>query len=333
VANTFLEPVIYGRATGVSSLGLLVAALFWTWLWGALGLVLSTPLTVCLAALGKSVPGLRVFAILLGEEPPLAPNVRFYQRLLARDQDGAAAIVEASLEHEPREAVFDQVVIPAMALAERDRAADELDDREQAFVERVVSDLIDDLAETPATHPTGPVPAETDQGAGLENEHRAAALRVLGIAASDQAEMLVLRMLAQLLPPHACKLTILAAPESYLKLAETVAEADPELVIVSHLPPTGTTRARYLVRRLRARFADLPIVVGLWTGGDDAEVAERLASAGATRVATHLAEVRELILKPVQARPPEPAGSPPDSGGRQAAARPGRGAPVALAKA
>src|SRR6185312_8891060 len=107
--NSFLEPVIYGRTTGVSALGLLVAAMFWTWLWGTMGLLLSTPLTVCLAVLGKYVPGLRFFATLLGEEAELEPDVRFYQRLVALDRDGAIEVVEGALKQRPHVAVFDQV--------------------------------------------------------------------------------------------------------------------------------------------------------------------------------------------------------------------------------
>ena len=92
--NSFLEPVIYGKTTGVSALGLLVAAMFWTWLWGTMGLLLSTPLTVCLAVLGKYVPSLRFFAALLGEEAELEPDVRLYQRLVALDRDGATEVVD-----------------------------------------------------------------------------------------------------------------------------------------------------------------------------------------------------------------------------------------------
>ena len=96
--NSFLEPVIYGKTTGVSALGLLVAAMFWTWLWGLLGILLSTPLTVCLAVLGKYVPSLGVFATLLGEEADLDPDVRFYQRLVALDHDGADEVVGGGAE-------------------------------------------------------------------------------------------------------------------------------------------------------------------------------------------------------------------------------------------
>ena len=98
IANSFLEPIIYGKTTGVSALGLLVAAMFWTWLWGMVGLLVSTPLTVCLAVLGKYVPSLGVFATFLGEEVDLGHDVRLYQRLLALDQDGATEIVEEALK-------------------------------------------------------------------------------------------------------------------------------------------------------------------------------------------------------------------------------------------
>ncbi len=89
--TSFLEPVIYGKTTGISALGLLVAAMFWTWLWGTMGLLLSTPLTVCLAVLGKYVPSMWFFAALLNEEAELEPDVRFYQRLVALDREGAIA--------------------------------------------------------------------------------------------------------------------------------------------------------------------------------------------------------------------------------------------------
>ena len=313
LANTFLEPVIYGRTTGVSALGLLVAAMFWTWLWGGVGLLLSTPLTVCLAALGKSVPGLDFFAVLLGEEDPLEPDVRFYHRLLAMDQDGATAILETALKQQPREDVFDQILIPALSRAEHDRARDEIDEREQAFIWRVVGELLDDLEETPAVDLK--VLAKATADAAKSDEELAdgctPSTRLLGIAANDHADLLALRMLAVLLPPRECTLTILEAPDSPMKLAEQVAEIDPDLILVSHLPPEVATAARYLVRRLRARCADLPIMVGYWrTRGDLADVAERLKTVGATRVVFRVAEARDLILRRLPAGETGQAASP-----------------------
>jgi predicted PurR-regulated permease PerM len=291
VANSFLEPVIYGRTTGVSALGLLVAAMFWTWLWGGLGLLLSTPLTVCLAVLGKYVPGLRFFSVLLGEEARLEPDVRFYQRLLAMDQDDATQFIEEELKQRPRAEVFDQVLIPALSRCKRDRARDAIDDREQAFIWRVIGDLLEELAETPEVDLKTLAPAAHDAPMVPES------VRILGIAASDHNDVLALRMLEVLLAPSGCRLSILEHFETPLQLAEEIAEYDPQLVIVSHVPPSGSTVTRYLVRRLRARFQTLPLLVGHWgASGNSEEIAATLTALGATLAVFRLAEARSRIL-------------------------------------
>ena len=292
-ANSFLEPVIYGRTTGVSALGLLVAAMFWTWLWGMLGLLLSTPMTVCLAVLGKYVPSLGFFATLLGEEPQLEPSVRFYQRLLAMDQDGAIQIVEAASKQQPRAEVFDQILIPTLSRAERDREQDDIGEREQAFIWRVISDLLDDLADTPEIDLKSLAPADSPNGAAHESKE---VRRILGIAANDQADTLALRMVSLLMPPQGFSLQIIDNPESSMKLADQVREDNPQLVLLSHVPPEGFTVARYLVRRLRARFPDLAIVVGRWgETGSTEDIAERLKGLGASDVVFHLADARDRI--------------------------------------
>jgi predicted PurR-regulated permease PerM len=316
LANSFLEPVIYGRTTGVSALGLLVAAMFWTWVWGGLGLLLSTPLTVCLAVLGKYVPGLSFFAILLGEEAPLEPDVRFYHRLLARDRDGATAIVREAAKEEPVATVFDRLLVPTLARAKRDRTNDDIDDGDQDFVWDVVGGLIDELGET---HP-----AKANGAAARDNAGAAPApgpgpgpqgdptLHLVGIAANDHADLLVVRMLARLLDGSGCKVTILETPESPLRGVEQVAEAKADLVLVSHLPPVGFTAARYLVRRLRARLAALPIVVGHWcVNGTRTRAAKRLTAIGANRVVFLLAEAHDLVLDRIRAQQavPRPQGS------------------------
>jgi predicted PurR-regulated permease PerM len=310
LANSFLEPVVYGRTTGVSALGLLVAAMFWTWVWGALGLLLSTPMTVCLAVVGKYVPGLRFFAILLGEEAPLEPDVRFYQRLLARDQDCAMTIVREAAKEEPVAAVFDRFLVPALARAERDRNSQAIDDGEQAFVWDVVGNLIDELAETYPDGPTTEAAPAEDQSEVESPSGDTPPFHLVGFAANDHADFLVLRMLARLLEGSGCTVTILDTPESPLRGVEQVAEAEANLVLVSHLPPAGFTTARYFVRRLRARFPALPIFVGHWNAnGTRTRAAARLTATGATRVVFHLAAARDLILdrlRTQQSAPGEP---------------------------
>src|SRR5262249_34936240 len=141
--NSFLEPILYGRTTGVTALGLLIAALFWTWLWGIPGLLLSTPMTVCLAVLGKYVKSLEFLSILRGEEAEVATEVRLYQRLLALDPDEAHRIIEEELRLRPRAEVFDQVLIPTLSHVERDFTRGEIEEREQRFAWRFVDDVLD----------------------------------------------------------------------------------------------------------------------------------------------------------------------------------------------
>jgi predicted PurR-regulated permease PerM len=298
VLTSFLEPFIYGKMTGISSLGLLVAAMFWTWLWGAIGLLLSTPLTVCLAVLGKYVPAMRFFAALLNEGAEVAPDVRFYQRLVALDRRGALELVEQALVERAPVEVFDQVLIPALCRWEHDATRDELDQTKQQFVWSVVAELLDKLETLPPASsltdfaPTGPEECVID---GFVPGPAPA--QVVGMAADDTSDILVLRMLAQILAPTGCLLRIITDGDSTLELAEHVADETPRLVVVSHLPPVGLTLARYLVRRMRAHFGDLPIVVGRWGDCETAAgPAEQLTAAGATRVVSTLADARNAII-------------------------------------
>jgi predicted PurR-regulated permease PerM/CheY-like chemotaxis protein len=294
--TSFLEPVIYGKTTGVSALGLLIAAMFWTWLWGTMGLLLSTPLTVCLAVLGKYVPSLWFFAALLKEETDLKPDVRFYQRLLARDREGAIEIVNEALKQRPRVEVFDDILIAALARTEDDVARDELDGTMQAFVWGVVGEIIESLEGIPDHSLTAmAMPAAragTDGGAAVSQP-----VLILGLVADDNSDALALRMLKQLLASSKCSMEIVTDTASSLQVVERVAEKCPFIVIISFLPPEGSTFARYLIQRLRASFSDLPIVVGRWGDANASDTSvKRLMAAGASHVVTSLAGARDRIL-------------------------------------
>lgn len=312
--NSFLEPIIYGRTTGVSALGLLVAAMFWTWLWGTLGLLLSTPLTVCLAVIGKYVPGLRFFAVMLGEEAELDPHVRFYQRLVALDREGAEQLVEEAQKRWPRADVFDKILVPALRLAERDAARDGLEEREQAFIWQVIGEIVDNregvpeltlqsLAPTSASGaPLAPVAGATSEA---ETETSPSTpVGITGVAVVGTSDVLVLKMLGQLIAASGCSLEIITDAESPLQVVEQVAERNPELVVVSHVPPEGLAQSRYLVSRLHAHAASLPVLVGRWDEtGNTAAAAERLTKVGATQVVFTLADAREWILAKVLPAP------------------------------
>ncbi|MDR3637281.1 MAG: AI-2E family transporter [Isosphaeraceae bacterium] len=297
--NGYLEPVIYGKTTGISALGLLVAAMFWTWLWGTVGLLLSTPLTVCLAVLGKYVPSLHIFATLLGEEAELVPYVRFYQRLVALDRDGAVAVVDAAFKQMSHADVFDQVLVRALTLAERDAARDELDDAKREFVWRIVGEILDGLEGRPETSVvSGKLPGAGESETGANGPAEAPGpVPLVGLAVEDTADALVLRMLGQLLAPSGCTLEIIASSASSMQVVERVAEQSPRLVVVSHLPPEGLGLARYQVRQLRAQFAQLPILVGHWGQANSASATERLVQIGATHVVLTLADARDRALE------------------------------------
>jgi hypothetical protein len=143
--NLVLETVWYAGAAGVTQVALIVALAFWTWLWGPMGLLLGTPLTVCLVVLGKHVAGLNFLATLIADEPMLTPGARFYQRLLAHEPNDARAIVKETLEtHSPAE-TYDTLFRPAFAWADRDRRKGRLTPAEATEIVALAESLAGEL--------------------------------------------------------------------------------------------------------------------------------------------------------------------------------------------
>lgn len=163
-----LEPILYGRSAGVSEVALLVAITFWTWLWGPVGLLLSTPLTVCLGVLGKYVPQLTFLGVLLSDEQVTELN-RYYQRLVAHDQDGAVEIVEALLQTQTLTEVYDTVLVPALYYAKQDQQRNTLTPEEARCIYQATDDLVEHLG---ATH------APTSASATAEEEEHVTLLRL-----------------------------------------------------------------------------------------------------------------------------------------------------------
>ena len=179
-----VEPVLYGHSVGVSQTALLVALAFWTWVWGPIGLLLATPLTVCLVVVGKYVPDLDFILTLITDRPALTPQVAYYQRLIAMDQDEAAEIVEAQLPELGPARLYDEVMLPALTYARRDRARGRLTDAELLFVARASREILEGMLE-------GALPVTPSRG------------RVLGVAGRDEADEVALRMLGELLAHRA----------------------------------------------------------------------------------------------------------------------------------
>jgi predicted PurR-regulated permease PerM len=299
VTANVAEPLLFGMSVGISPIALLVAAIFWTWLWGPIGLILSTPLTVCLFVLGRYVPHLDFFEVLLGEEPALETRFSYYQRLLAHDQDEATEVVEEFLKDHPLEQVADEVLVPALTLAKRDREHGELEDDDEQFLLRATRELVSDLS-TLESLLAKPVPGPEPNG-----EHSGPAevqpVRVCAFPAADEMDELALTIFDQLLRPPHCAIEI-ASPKVLTSEAMALVEkAEAAVVLIAAAPPGGLSQIRYLCKRLRAHFPELRILVGRWGFRDNLErTRERLQAAGADHVATTLIESRNQLLPLVQ---------------------------------
>ncbi len=288
VISSFVEPWLCGAHTGISSLAILVTSIFWAMLWGPVGLILSTPLTVCLILLGRYVPQLEFLEVILGDEPVLAPEAHYYQRLLALDEEEANNIAHAHLKEKPLASFYDSVLIPALTLAQQDRHMDALDEAREKFIFRSTRGLIEELGEGEMDLPTH----SSEQDGALERGVMNAELPAMEIAcvpARDEADELVAMMLAQLLQQSGFS----ARPIPLGTVADMLTQvSDPDLrvVCVSALPPSAFGQARSLCRRLRTRSPKMRIILCLWNSNDGTKVEERLGSEWADAVCTTLAE-------------------------------------------
>jgi len=280
ITNNVLEPLAYGRSAGVSTVALLVAATFWTWLWGPVGLVLSVPLTVVLAVIGKQVPQLEALGILLGDEPALDPQVSFYQRLLAGDLDEATALFEAQLEEHERVHVYDRLLIPALTYAENDQLRGSLSPIERQEIYETVQELLDDH-----------LPEEASA------ESSATRIVLIGCPAQDEADELTLAMLAQV-APAACTVTVLSKTLMASEKVARAGELDADTVLISSVGARGSRYVNYLSKRFRQEYPHIRILVGRWGyRGDRTRLTANLRRRGADELVTTLAEAQRALDK------------------------------------
>ena len=303
IAN-IIEPWLYGAHTGISSLAILVAAVFWAMLWGPVGLILSTPLTVCLILMGRYVPQLDFLEVLLGDEPVLSVEAHFYQRLLALDQEDARAIAENYLKEKPIVSFYDSVLIPALTLAEQDRRLNLLESGTTSFVNQNTRELIEELGERSFHELSGPEKEDKETQEKIEEDINPevmnpmfSGLRVVCIPAADEADELVALMAAQLF--QRCQCDVRALPSApYPSLSNDLTAHLPEVVVISALAPFAVGQARSLCKRLRQRQPDLKIIVGLWNlEGGAAKARERIESGVADAVVTNLQELMSVFVE------------------------------------
>ena len=282
VSNNVMEPLLYGHSVGLSELAVIVAAIFWTWLWGPIGLVIATPITACLVVLSTHVPALEAIGRLLGEGPALQPYETVYQRLLARDVDEANAIVTRCTREQSCDEAL-QVVLDALLAMKRDLQASRVSAEDGELVISGVRDLLEELGTAEVAPPDEPAP-----------EHPAL---MIGVPGRDPIDAVVLELARVLLRGGPLVLEVLST-DLMVGEALTVVEAKaPAAVIVPSLPPAGLAPARQLCMRLHARLPALPLVAAR-LGDPEAEIRDRAAlleAAGCAEVATSLGALKSTL--------------------------------------
>ncbi len=308
ITGWVMEPWLYGQSAGVSPVALLIALTFWTWLWGPVGLLIATPLTVCLIVLGKHLPALRGIVVLMSDRPVIEAKARYYQRLLARDQDEAIDIVETSVNADGRESVYDAVLLPALYYAKQDRDRGLLSEDDAQFVGQATREILDVLAHDP------PAPSERYGGDLSVSDPGVTPVRILGCPARDETDAVGLEMVRHLLDPARYQIEISGAGMLTAEVVAQVGADRPTLVCIGAVAPGGLSQARHLCKRLRSQHPELKIVVGRWGLHDEKDTdREHLLAAGADYVETTvldtqraLAQVGLTLGRPAPESPPAP---------------------------
>ncbi len=278
IAGQVIEPLVYGRSAGLSPVAVIASATFWTWLWGPIGLILATPLTICLVVLGRHVEQLKFLEVMFGDEPPLKPTELIYQRMLARDPIESAEQAELFLQENTLAAFYDEILLGGLQLARHDAERGLLDNERMQRVRDAVAEIVDDLE----THQdkdavlrednapkTGELPlaqlqrAEDRPGIGVLQAEWQAGTPVLCIPGLGQLDEAAALMIAQLLK----RLGIGARVEHAEALSMSrITGWDTEgvaLICLCYVGNPSSAQIRYAVRRIRRRTSDIPTLISL----------------------------------------------------------------------
>jgi predicted PurR-regulated permease PerM len=291
-ATNVVEPLLFRSRTGISSLALLAMAIFWALLWGWPGLILSTPLTVCIVVLGRYMPQMSFLHTLLGADAELSAAALYYERLLAMDQQQTRAVARRFLQSRPLVEFYDSVLISTLALIEQDRHQGAFDEERSNFFFLSMGELIAEHAEYA---PTAGSAFEEPELAGRDD------FAVVCFSASDQADELITHMLVQVL--ERANLPTLYLPSTVSDdILDSLANEPRTVLFISALPPFAFAPARALCQRVRTHLPANRIVIGLWQAGDDPDWqqdlgVERFGSGRPTMVVNSLAQALRQVMQ------------------------------------
>jgi len=286
VVGQVVEPLLYGRSMGLSAVAVVVAAVFWTWLWGPVGLLLSTPLTMCFVVLGRHIEGLKFLEVMLGDQPALRFEESLYLRMLADDPDEAADEAEAFLKENSLSAYYDEVAARALMLAQTDVNRGVLDPRRQNRIRDAIKGLIVNLSHLKDEDPP---PAELPPA-----WRDTPVLCVAGRGPLDEAAAL---LLVDMLAKYGVNARVVSSDETSATNIRELSCEGIQLTCVSYLEPGTFKNARYQVRRLRARMPGVPVMAIFWgLAGDNSRYLDGIEATECDIVTTGLKETVQHVL-------------------------------------
>ena len=290
LVGNVVEPWLYGAHTGISSLALLVTTAFWTVLWGPAGLVLSTPLTVCVVVLGRYVPELSFLYIMLGDEPVLADEALLYQRLLAMDQQEARSVVDVFLKTRPLIELYDTVLMPALNMAEQDRHRGAIDVNREEFLFLSINEMIAEFSEIKSES------AEATVDETAEPAKPSHTRRIICLPAHDEADAITAAMLAQVLDQQGFVAVSFPLDPQMHETLEVLDIGRDDILCISALPPYAFAPARLMAKHLHSRFPKSTIVACIWGfAGEVSKASARFERGSANHLSTSLGDTVAFV--------------------------------------
>ncbi|MDQ0997270.1 putative PurR-regulated permease PerM [Phyllobacterium ifriqiyense] len=295
ISNNIMEPLLYGSKTGLSPVAILMAAIVWTWIWGPIGLILSTPLTVCLVVLGRHVPKFEFLDVLLGNEPVLLPPQQLYQRLLSGDPDEATEKAEEYLQSNSIVDYYSSVAVPALLLAEHDRGRGVLDAPRRNRVAQSMVFLVENLSdyheileeEIKVDEQAKTAKAKTKK---VEPTKPKTIISAGGRGNLDDAAAVIM---GDILERNDCEVDDITHDELEAANIAKLELAGVSAICISYLNTSSIAHARYLIRRIRRRNARIKIIIGFW--GEDAENVDAAKIVGSTRNCIFASSIEDAI--------------------------------------
>jgi predicted PurR-regulated permease PerM len=281
ISNNVVEPWLYGASTGLSPVAIIISAVFWTWLWGPAGLLLATPLTVCVAVMGRYIPSLAFLDVLLGDRPPIADSDRFYQRLLISNEEEALDVLERSLEERTLTEAFDDVVLPALVRLDRDAGQGVLDETLESEITQMIRRLVEEIAP--------------------QDKARRSGDRLLILPAAHYPDEIAGHMLARLLRDQEYQIEVLSAHLLASEMVSRTVEMKPERVFICVASSRSVLPAIHLARRIRDGLPQEQLFVGIWCEDETGRRRERIKRSNA-KICASLADAARALVNSARPR-------------------------------